>query len=243
MKILLTNDDGIESEGILALARRLSEKHSVIVVAPQRNQSAKSHSITMRGKQSLKRWEEGGTNFYAFDGTPADCVQFAETELGYDADIVISGINNGMNLGSDVLYSGTVGAAMDGAHFGMRAIAVSLYYDYSDAPETLSFDGAAAYIEENLLRFYRLLSPGMTLNVNVPLAPECGEAFCPLGFSNYDQKYSFDGEHYTLQGIPFDLARSEEGCDLWYASRGYITLTPLLLNFTDRETLARWKKM
>lgn len=246
MNILLTNDDGIESEGILVLARRLQENgNKVTVLAPARNQSAKSHSITMREVQRLEQLSAyHGAERYAFDGTPVDCVEFALRHLRLQPDLLISGINDGMNLGSDVIYSGTVGAAMEGTFQGIPSIAVSTFRAGESHCTAEDFAFAAERLVTGLERYCAYLRPQVTLNVNVPVAEKfCGrEIVCAVGRSEYNMYYTREEGGYRLRGIPVELPEADTACDLYYAKQGYITLSPLQMNFTDYTALAEWKK-
>ncbi|MGN1235040.1 MAG: 5'/3'-nucleotidase SurE [Christensenellaceae bacterium] len=243
MKILLTNDDGYKSEGMRALASSLYRKHEILVVAPLDNQSACSHSATLRTTQKLKKIEGERYDCYAFEGTPVDCIQFAFLSLGFKPDLIISGINNGMNVGSDILFSGTVAGAVEGTRYGVPSIAVSIYYDYAEPPQVLHFKEAADYICANVERFRALLSgKSVTLNINVPIEAE-GEIFCRQGKTLYDQGYDQTGfGEYVLQGRPVNMMGAARDTDIYLASQGYITLTPLRYDYTDYEVLAQWKK-
>jgi len=165
MKILVSNDDGYRAPGIAALAAALSELAEVVVVAPERNRSGASNSLTLDRPLRITRAESG---FYSVDGTPADCVYLAAREiLGEKPDLVVSGINAGENLGDDVLYSGTVAAAMEGGFLGCPALAVSLA-----GSEHRHFDTAATVAVKLVRQILR--AAGLNrwlLNVNVPDCP------------------------------------------------------------------------
>ena len=127
MRILVSNDDGVQAAGIHALAKEMSNLGEVIVVAPDRNRSGASNSLTLSRPLRVNRLANG---FYSVEGTPTDCVHLALTGLlDEPVDLVVSGINHGSNLGDDILYSGTVAAAMEGSNFGLSAIAVSMVGD------------------------------------------------------------------------------------------------------------------
>ncbi|MGR3914311.1 MAG: 5'/3'-nucleotidase SurE, partial [Gammaproteobacteria bacterium] len=124
MKILLSNDDGVDAPGLAALARVLAAHFEIMVVAPQEDRSGASNSLSLRKPLHVRK---NGNGFYRVDGTPADCVHLAVTGmLGFRPDLVVAGVNHGANLGDDVLYSGTVAAAMEGRFLGLPALAVSL---------------------------------------------------------------------------------------------------------------------
>src|SRR6187402_892887 len=166
MQVLVSNDDGVEAPGIRILAGRLAEFGTVTVVAPDRDRSGASNSLTLDAPIRAHRMENG---FYRVSGTPTDCVHLALAGmLDHETDIVVSGINNVANLGDDVIYSGTVSAAMEGRFLGLPAIAVSLVFD--EKPKF--YDTAAQAVS---LVVQRLLSdplPADTiLNINVPDRP------------------------------------------------------------------------
>lgn len=178
MRILLSNDDGYRAPGLLALWRALSERWEVTVAAPDRDRSGASNSLTLRNPLRESRREHG---FIVVEGTPTDCVHLALTGLlDHDPDIVVSGINAGGNLGDDVLYSGTVAAALEGRHLGLPAMAVSLWTPYPRGHED---DIAAARDPQHYataaavtLRILEQLGEGSipsgtVLNVNVPDVP------------------------------------------------------------------------
>lgn len=166
MKILLSNDDGYLAPGLACLARELSGRAEITVVAPDRDRSGASNSLTLRNPLRVSRADNG---FYYVDGTPTDCVHLAITGLleGNEPDMVIAGINQGPNLGDDVLYSGTVAAAMEGRFLGLPAVAVSLAVG-----EGRHFETAAAVVLDILDRLHNHPLPADTiLNVNVPDLP------------------------------------------------------------------------
>jgi 5'-nucleotidase len=165
VKILLSNDDGYQSEGLATLALALSDLAELTIVAPDRNQSGASHSLTLEMPLRVGRTREG---IYFVNGTPTDCVHLAITGLlDHEPDMVIAGINHGANLGDDVLYSGTVAAAVEGRFLGLPAIAVSLV---GQSPRHFDTAGQAVRV-----LFERLqadpLAPDTILNVNVPDVP------------------------------------------------------------------------
>ncbi len=165
MKILLSNDDGYQSEGLATLALALSDLAEITIVAPDRNQSGASHSLTLETPLRVGKTRDG---IYYVNGTPTDCVHLAITGLlDHEPDMVIAGINHGANLGDDVLYSGTVAAAVEGRFLGLPAIAVSL------AGHNLRhFDSAGQSIRMLLQRLQETPLPSDTiLNVNVPDVP------------------------------------------------------------------------
>jgi len=169
MKILLSNDDGIYAEGLRALYKQFSKHHSVTVVAPDREQSAVSHGITLYQPLRSKKISDCGFEGYAVNGKPADCIKLGILEImgQKKPDMIISGINPGANVGVNVNYSGTVAAAKEGALYGLPAIAVSIKgYDVKDYSEAAVFTQELA---QNI--FEKGLPFGTMLNVNIPNMP------------------------------------------------------------------------
>lgn len=235
-RILITNDDGVYSEGIKLLARALAEIAEVIVVAPDREQSASGHSLTLHRPLRIRKMEE---NWYAVDGTPTDCVNLAVMWLLKDhpPDLVASGINFGLNLGDDVTYSGTVSATFESSLLGIPSIAFS-----QEVGEHFSFKPAARFagsLVETVLERKDL--PGdLLLNVNVPVGEPQGLRFTRLGHRVYKQsvveKLDPRGrKYYWIAGTP--EWREAEGTDHDAISRGLISVTPLHLDLTDYRSL------
>lgn len=235
MKILLTNDDGIQSEGLISLASALkNEGHEVFVAAPTGNRSAVSHQLTMRGAISV---EPRGENIYAIGGSPVDCVLISMFSLGFSPELVLAGINYGGNVGSDVLYSGTVAAALEGAQSGVPSVAVSQFLRPNEPREEIGekFRRAAKIACENLSLWREFAAKTGALNVNFPDGEIAGIRVCPLSKTIYKSSYS-----PTEGGLTMDLNPPEstgEG-DFTLLRRGYLTLTPLLLDLTDRAALS-----
>jgi len=233
--ILLTNDDGIHSEGIVALAEALNPLGEIIIIAPAREMSAAGHSLTL--SQPLKIWQLG-SNRWMVDGTPTDCVHLAVYKLmKKPPDLLVSGINKGPNLGDDVTYSGTVSAALEGALHGIPSFAISLVdgglNDYALAG-----------------RFARLLSekilqdglPKRTfLNVNIPPGPLKGVKFTHQGRrwykdTVYEDKDPAGEKVYVIKGEDISWGGGE-GSDCDAVDQNYISITPLQLDFTDYRAL------
>ena len=244
MRILLTNDDGIQAVGIRDLYTGLvAAGHDVHVVAPISEQSAVGHAITIASPLRVKEFKENGFRGLGVSGTPADCVKLALTTLlAEPPDVVVSGINAGANVGVDILYSGTVSAATEGALMGCPAVAVSAD-DY--APTDLSAQGAyaAAFIAG---RPWEAAPPRCVLNLNFPSRPvaeSLGLRLCPPTPAVYNDWYVTrqdprGRDYYWLTGvIPAESLSPDT--DRALLSQGYITLSPLRFDFTDRETMAR----
>ncbi|MBX4261087.1 5'/3'-nucleotidase SurE [Clostridium estertheticum] len=243
MRLLLTNDDGINAKGIYALAKELEKNHEVIIVAPDKERSACGHSITLTRPLIVKETKLKGLKAKAFsvDGTPADCVKIAINKLT-DAkiDMVVSGINRGFNLGTDVLYSGTVSAAIEATIYKIPAMAVSVEFDRN----TENYDIAAKYAGEILLKaIQNKINNDIVLNVNVPMLEENeikGIKVCKIGSRLYNNKYVESiGENnetqYQIKGTAKDI--HEEDSDTIYFKEGYVTVTPLHYDLTNFEIL------
>jgi 5'-nucleotidase len=240
VSILLSNDDGISSEGITILQDTLAALDEVWVVAPDRDQSAVSHSLTL---YRPLRIEQVGPRAFAVDGTPTDCVNLAINGiLQQRPRLVISGINRGANLGDDITYSGTVSAAMEATLLGVPGIAVSVVAD-----DEFDFAPAAAFTERlaaTVLNDH--LPPDTLLNVNVPGLPAeqiKGFALTRQGKRRYGdaivEKVDPRGKkYYWIGGGPFDFVDGE-GTDFSAVRQGLISVTPLHLDLTNYASLTR----
>ncbi|NLM07107.1 MAG: 5'/3'-nucleotidase SurE [Tissierellia bacterium] len=245
MHILIVNDDGILAKGIQELARELSKDHNVTVIAPDEQQSAKSHAITIFKPLVVKSFDMKDINGRAFSvsGTPADCVRagiegiIKEEEI----DIVVSGINYGVNLGMDVLYSGTVSAAIEASLYNLPSIAISAEIDkYGNG----RFDLGATYVR-GLIRdkFDKIKDFGKVININIPKLPDGeikGVMPCRIGQVIYD--YYTDDVDEEGQRIVQPVSRKNpeemiKDTDRYYIKKGYITVTPLQYDFTCFEGL------
>ncbi len=242
-KILITNDDGIRAEGLIALADSLEPVGSVIIVAPETEQSASSHAITL---DKPLRIAEYGPNRYAVSGTPTDSVLIAVKEiLERKPDILVSGINHGPNMGEDVTYSGTVAAAIEGNILGIPSIAVSIT---SWTPS--SFDAAAEisrFLVESLLD--RKPKYPCLWNVNVPSIPKNeirGIRITKLGSRIYKEsiirKKDPRGKDYFWIGGGDPGWNREENSDFSAVSAGYVSVTPLHLDITDYKGIFELKE-
>lgn len=241
----MTNDDGIESAGIVSLAEKLAEGgHEVTVCSPDGNRSATSHSITLGKFYSVNRvdFSDRKAIYYAVGGTPADCIEVGLRLLRLSPDLVVSGINNGMNIGSDVIYSGTVAGATEGALAGYPAWAVSSFRQ--DVSRADDFKQATQYIAENFSVFWEMTKQAKLLNINIPSDfPVLGRKVCPLGESKYDMSFEeAEGGLYRLIGTPTPQEEKNTGTDEEYIRKGYVTITPLETDRTDRAGIRRLKK-
>ncbi|WP_106225182.1 5'/3'-nucleotidase SurE [Legionella pneumophila] len=233
MKILVSNDDGVLAPGIKILANELATLGEVKVVAPDRNRSGASNSLTLTQPLRVKQLDNG---YYSVDGTPTDCVHLALTGfLEPIADIVVSGINEGANLGDDVLYSGTVAAAMEGRYLGLPAIAVSMVGDNIQHYET-----AAIIAKELVMKLSVNKLPSQTiLNVNVPDLPLNqikGLQVTRLGTRHSAEpiikEYDPRGRPIYWVGPPGIEADAGAGTDFFAIKTGYVSITPLHLDMT-----------
>lgn len=243
MKILISNDDGHRAPGIVALYEALKDVADVEVVAPEHNNSAKSNALTLHSPLYV---EESSNGFRYVNGTPADCVHIALTGLlGYRPDLVVSGINNGANMGDDTIYSGTVGAAMEGYLFGVPAIAVSQV-----EKGWAHVDAAAAKVRELVLQIERERLLGASpwlLNVNIPNLPLADIKplkICRLGRRHAAEKVITQpnprGETMYWIGGAGPAKDDAEGTDFHATANGHIAATPLKVDLTDRDQLGYW---
>jgi len=243
MRILLTNDDGIYAPGIVSLAKALSKEHQIIVAAPNCEKSGFSHALTL--SKPLKYAEvdyPNGIEAYSVDGMPADCVKFALLHIGkhYKPDLLISGINSGCNLGSDIMYSGTVSAAVDGAYMGIKSVAISRG-EYGRRHSDEHMDEVAAFMADNIQAIYEYHLPKYTiLNINYPVAEPAGIAFTSMGVNIYDDGYYEDEKvagHFWLRGKSVSFDPMPDTVDMLWSQKGYVTITPIKLDRTDYDVL------
>lgn len=244
MKILIVNDDGINAVGIKCLAEWARGLGDVTVVAPKREQSGKSHSIDFMNDIEIKRvpYSEGITA-YSMDATPADCVRFGVAGLPDRFDLILSGINRGWNIGPEIVYSGTIGAAFEAARLRTRAIAISAYPDEQT--------DAVKYMDEvwNFFVENKLFEENLIYNVNFPKdiaknghkeirVTEQGsqyftDSFVPIGNDLYSQKLCTT----LADECPDDLDR-----DTVAVQNGYISITPLVTTRTNVAVVEKFKK-
>ncbi|MDO5040528.1 MAG: 5'/3'-nucleotidase SurE [Peptoniphilus sp.] len=242
MKILLTNDDGFFAPGIKAMAKALlKEGHDVKIFAPEFENSGKSHSITIMEKLHVNKVKIKGLDCecYSVSGTPADCVRAAIQIEGNNFDYCFSGVNLGYNAGMDILYSGTVSAAIEANVFGINAIAVSAKY----AREKTRFSSAAKSAIEVFDRLHDKLDGVQVLNVNVPnLKYEelKGIKICRVGGSVLDKYETVKTETgYTLELHGRNSEKEVSKSDRYYLEQGYITVTPLVYDLNNTELIEK----
>ena len=255
MRVLLTNDDGIEADGLQALRRALVAVPSVelVVIAPDGNRSAMARSITTRRPVWVQEVDfDDGTVGYATDGTPVDCVRLAHLGLveGFKAELVVSGINHGSNLGDDITYSGTVAAALEAIVLGLPGIAVSQQSMTRELDfrmgSSFDFSVAASFTARLVAELQDVPLPdGTLLNINVPGADPTGVTVARLGKRVYRDELALvdeDPDHargrrlYRIYGDATYL-RDETGTDLAAVAAGQIAVTPIHFDLTDRDGL------
>ena len=239
MNILLSNDDGIHAPALPVLAEAFADLGRVSVVVPDRDQSATSHSLTIHRPLRIREVQPG---WYSVDGTPTDCVLIAfKGLLDHEPDLVISGINQGQNMGEDVFYSGTVAAAIEGAMQGKPSIAASLA-----TREASDFRDAAGYVRRLAEEMMRNGFGGRrVLNVNIPHRPwnqVAGVRLTRLGTRVYSdtliEKVDPRGRAYYWIGGQDPVWESHEGTDFHAVEHGHISVTPLSLDLTDHRARA-----
>ena len=247
MRILLTNDDGVFAPGLAALEQQLRHLGEVVVIAPATEQSGVGHSITFLSPLTCKSIHRKGRHWaWAVDGSPADCTKLAITELLKEnpVDLVVSGINNGLKAGINVLYSGTVAAAIEAAFFGITSIAVSLEYNPEEDFE------AAAVIARNVIGglLKQPRSAGQLFNLNIPTAVTLTPAelkIVPLGLDQYGRSYERrtdpNGRDYYWALWTEPNEPPAEQTDLTQLRKGNVTLTPLKFDMANHELLSEMK--
>jgi 5'-nucleotidase len=242
MKILITNDDGIYSPGIAALARVAARFGKVTVIAPDVEQSSMGHAVTHSRPLSLKKspiaFEGEGIEAWRVNGTPADCVALG-SHLYMHTDVVLSGINMGPNLGNSMWHSGTLAAAKQAVLLGMRGIALSTPVGKSEP----DFEALAPFVERTLALLFENTTLGL-YNVNFPPHPQ-GIKWTRQSVRLYDGKIvpgvdPMGRKHYWFTVTPLEPA--EEGTDRWAVENGYVSVTPLRLDLTDEQRLKEVKK-
>ena len=253
MKILISNDDGIAANGIRVLTKALAADHDVYVIAPDRERSAAGHSLTLHTPLRVEELENNtrAKRTWVTTGTPGDCVKIginailSEEEL---PDIVISGINHGPNLGSDILYSGTVSCAMEGAMMGIPSIAVSLASMQSDYED---FEFTGKFINSLLKKLEGFpFPPKSILNVNVPSLDEddiAGVAITELGsrmFTNtYEKRVDPRGKVYYWMAGELTNEPSDANTDIAAVRNNKISITPVTYEMTKEDYIASLDKI
>ena len=242
MKILVSNDDGYLAPGVIALADALRPIAEVVVVAPDSNRSGSSNSLTLDRPLSVHRAENG---FYFINGTPSDCVHVALTGgLSFKPDLIVSGINQGQNMGDDTLYSGTVAAATEGFLFGIPAIAFSQV-----EKGWAHIDSAARIAREFVERDFGMLQRPYLLNINIPNLPY--EEIKGVSPTRLGKRHESEpviktqdphGREIFWIGPAGKAKDAGEGTDFHAVSQGYVSVTPLQIDLTHNVQLEVLKK-
>jgi 5'-nucleotidase len=241
-RFLLTNDDGIYARGLLALYQELSRDAECLIVAPEVEQSAVGHAITIARPLMVRKARKNGSFLgYAVAGTPADCVKIGLGELvGGPVDLVVSGINRGANVGINVLYSGTVSAATEAAIQGVPSLAISL-----DTHEEADYSAAARFARKMAAFLLENPLPNVALNVNVPAVPEeeiRGVVVAKQGrarlMESFDKRVDpRDNTYYWLAGETELPLQEQEDTDASALKQGMITVTPIYYDLTRYDLL------
>ena len=248
MKILICNDDGYQAPGLVALYEALKNIADVEVVAPEINNSAKSNALTLNAPLYV---EQAANGFKYVNGTPADCVHIAlKGLLDYVPDMVVSGINNGANMGDDTIYSGTVGAAMEGYLFGIPAIAFSQVkkgWEHIDAAALKARDIVAELIKQ--LESSEPLAQPWLLNANIPNLPYDqlkATQICRLGKRHASEKVITQTSPHgrTMYWIAGSGPAKDgsEGTDFYATANGHVALTPLTTDLTEHNAISAWAR-
>ena len=255
MNILVSNDDGINAEGIRTLIKALSEVPDIkiYVFAPDGERSATGHGITMSVPIMVKdEYIKGTEKAYSLSGTPADCVKFGIRHLRRQCDIVIdavfAGINHGGNIGSDVFYSGTLAAAAEGALCNVPAVAVSID---TQRPTPEMFDNCKTIIKDVAYRIIPEMKIGSLLNINFPAIPPAkikGIKVTRLGPREYNEKFDLlenpkERKYYWYCGDVVVYDDLPDEVDVMAHQQGYVTVTPLKMDLTDfelRKKVSEW---
>ncbi|MGD0139279.1 MAG: 5'/3'-nucleotidase SurE [Tepidisphaeraceae bacterium] len=250
MLILLTNDDGITAPGLVALYHQLKSLGEVHVVAPASVQSATGHGITLSAPLLTNRVKVADAfTGIAVDGSPADCVKLAVAQLlPRPADLVVSGMNSGANVGINVIYSGTVAAAIEAAFLGLPSVAVSLHLRAEIPPD---FERAAMFARQTIEPILAAgLKPGYVANVNIPcLEPHQSPAGvkivrqCTRPWTDtYERRKDPRGRDYFWNSSVFVLGATDDDTDVAAVRDGYITITPLQFDLTDHALRRKWNQ-
>jgi len=236
MRILITNDDGLEAEQLIPLIKWCRKLGEVSAFVPRYEQSGKSHSFEIRRAFEVKQVEpEPGVSIWYVDSTPADCVRMAVLGLNQKFDLAISGVNRGLNVGADIMYSGTVAAASEAVNLGIPAIALSTPPEnYSNA--TAELDRIFEYIRE-----HHLMSVHNLYNINIPAEPK-GICITHQGGPYYSDDFlPIGNDLYQPKGKPIWENRNDFSLDTDAALNGYISIMPLTINRTDWSVYNRLK--
>ncbi len=243
MKILLTNDDGYKAQGLLQLATALSRTHEVHIVAPDSERSGSGHSVTFWKALNYKvvdtkELTDGklNTTCYALDGTPCDCTKFAleHLYLGQKFDLIVSGINTCLNVGTDAIYSGTFNAAQEGTILGVNSISLSTVDKDGDYSFPIKF------FMDNMEELISHITPMVTLNINIPSSKQediKGVRVVKGGHRMYNDRYVKKEDGFYAHGGPYDCSNSPFDDDCRAVDQGYIAITPIRAIPRDEDLL------
>lgn len=249
MNILISNDDGINAEGIKVLAEEISKIANTYVVAPDSPRSASGHAITLHKPILINdKYIAENVEAYSTSGTPADCVKVGIENILRDkkVDLVLSGINDGPNLGNDVIYSGTVAAAIEGLVEGKPSIALSCN---SSKVTTKEYLEAAKYTVQLIQKLKNNLDKlkGNILNINFPKGEKKGVKITKLGKRVYnnvmDDRKSIKGQRYVWMGGDLAEIKQDENSDIFAVENGYISITPVHINMTEINQIQELKNL
>ncbi|RDY27305.1 5'/3'-nucleotidase SurE [Romboutsia weinsteinii] len=249
MNILITNDDGIRADGIIELAKEISTIANVYVVAPESQRSATGHAITIHSPIMINdEYIDDKIKAYSISGTPADCVKVGIEALfkDIDIDLVLSGINNGPNLGTDVVYSGTASAAIEGLIQNKPSIAIS--YDQFNIGKEV-YRESARYVVSliNSIKNKLELLEDCILNVNIPKGEVKGFKITKLGDRKYDnvvdERLSPYGKKYIWIGGDVKELDQDEDSDIVAVNNGYISITPVNIEMTNLRKIDKLKEI
>lgn len=243
MNILITNDDGIQADGIIALAKAIKEIANVYVVAPDTQRSATGHAITIHNPIMIKEeYIDDNIKAYSISGTPADCVKLGIESIFKDVniDLVLSGINNGANLGTDVIYSGTVSAAIEGLIQNKPAIAISYDSFKVSNEEYITASKHVVNLVNNIKNNMHIFDDCI-LNVNIPDRDIKGFKITKLGIRKYEndieERQSPHGKRYVWIGGKIKEIFQEENSDISAIENGYISITPINIDMTNMNKI------
>lgn len=237
MKVLIVNDDGIAGLGLKILATKLKEYYDdILIVAPSTEKSAISHAITLRRGITVTKCPDlvAGIPTYTIDANPADCVKIAKLALKYDFDLVFSGINNGLNLANDIMYSGTVAGASEAAFFHKTGIAISCAYNSLE--DFACFDNFWPELTK-----LPIFANAAILNINIPNNPK-GMLITKQGENPFEPGYRVEDGKYIANRMVRDITLTNLANDIDAYNQGYISVTPLTINRTDTVIYNQYKK-
>ncbi len=261
MRILLTNDDGIHAPGIAALHEAMQGMGEILVVAPADVQSATSHGITFHTPLLVREVQVSPRmKGYAVEGRPADCVKLGIRRIWADLfgegtrpDLVVSGMNSGANVGINVIYSGTVAAAVEAAFLGVPSIAVSLHMHQGGGKSEPHWQRAASIARVALDRVVQhTIDPHTVINVNIPRTTKADAPIPPFrvvamntaaGIDNYEKRTAPHGQvYYWPNGNGMEFFHTREGSDVEALNAGFVTITPLQYDLTDHARTQGWRE-